>query len=53
MTTEANGLKAARYRNQAAQLLKLAVSEPPAGELRRRLLDLAQEYHQMAAALEA
>jgi hypothetical protein len=48
---DASQLRAARYRSQAAQFLKLAMAEPVGG-LRRRLVDLANEYHDLAAPIE-
>jgi hypothetical protein len=44
--------RASRYRDQAAHFLKMAATEPVA-KLRHRLVDLAHEYHQLAATLEA
>ena len=48
---DAAQLRAARYRDQAARFLNMAADEPVA-ELRHRLVDLAHEYHQLAATLE-
>jgi hypothetical protein len=48
---DAAQVRAVRYRDQAAQLLRVAATEPVGG-MRQRLVDLANEYHQMAATIE-
>jgi hypothetical protein len=44
-------LRAAIYRDKSAQFLKMAAAESVVG-LRHRLVDLAHDYHQLAATLE-
>jgi hypothetical protein len=49
--SDAAQLRAAHYRDQAVCMLNMAVKEPVT-ELRYPLVDLAHEYHQLAATLE-